>query len=162
MDELFVKSKLGCRCELENGEVTIPRLKIRRAQWNCRSLSVNVLSIVDASREQSTKIKEINQAVSQMDQGTQKNAAMVEEIHRRQPLSCKRSGNPFRPHRKIRNRRPPNQPASIRRKTLSRPPVDEPRNVLILKSRGITRNRRADRANQITKRLRGFASELFF
>ena len=79
MNEPFVKSKLGCRCELKNGEVTSQRLKMSRAQWNYRSLSVNVLSIVDASREQSAGIKEINQAVSQMDQGTQKNAATVEE-----------------------------------------------------------------------------------
>ncbi len=44
-----------------------------------KEISVNVLSIVEASREQSTGIKEINQAVAQMDQGTQQNAAMVEE-----------------------------------------------------------------------------------
>nr|WP_272955859.1 methyl-accepting chemotaxis protein [Agrobacterium larrymoorei] len=44
-----------------------------------KEISVNVLSIVEASREQATGIKEINQAVSQMDQGTQQNAAMVEE-----------------------------------------------------------------------------------
>ncbi|MDO1582892.1 methyl-accepting chemotaxis protein [Rhizobium oryzicola] len=44
-----------------------------------KEISVNVLSIVEASREQSVGIKEINQAVSQMDQGTQQNAAMVEE-----------------------------------------------------------------------------------
>ncbi len=44
-----------------------------------KHISVNVLSIVEASREQSTGIKEINNAVSQMDQGTQQNAAMVEE-----------------------------------------------------------------------------------
>lgn len=35
--------------------------------------------IVEASREQSTGLKEINIAVNTMDQGTQKNAAMVEE-----------------------------------------------------------------------------------
>ncbi|WP_288427654.1 methyl-accepting chemotaxis protein [uncultured Agrobacterium sp.] len=44
-----------------------------------KEISVNVLSIVEASREQSTGIKEINHAVSLMDQGTQQNAAMVEE-----------------------------------------------------------------------------------
>ncbi|POO51802.1 methyl-accepting chemotaxis protein [Agrobacterium rosae] len=44
-----------------------------------KEISVNVLSIVEASREQTTGIKEINRAVSQMDQGTQQNAAMVEE-----------------------------------------------------------------------------------
>ncbi|OLP49771.1 methyl-accepting chemotaxis protein [Allorhizobium taibaishanense] len=44
-----------------------------------KDISINVLSIVEASREQATGIKEINLAVSQMDQGTQQNAAMVEE-----------------------------------------------------------------------------------
>lgn len=39
----------------------------------------NVGAIVDASREQSTGLKEINTAVNTMDQGTQRNAAMVEE-----------------------------------------------------------------------------------
>ncbi|TCN29929.1 methyl-accepting chemotaxis protein [Sinorhizobium americanum] len=39
----------------------------------------NVEAIVTASREQATGIKEINQAVNTMDQGTQQNAAMVEE-----------------------------------------------------------------------------------
>lgn len=39
----------------------------------------NVGAIVDASREQATGLKEINTAVNTMDQGTQKNAAMVEE-----------------------------------------------------------------------------------
>lgn len=39
----------------------------------------NVGAIVEASREQSTGLKEINTAVNSMDQGTQRNAAMVEE-----------------------------------------------------------------------------------
>ncbi|HCJ73625.1 methyl-accepting chemotaxis protein [Rhizobium sp. P007] len=39
----------------------------------------NVTAIVDASREQSVGINEINHAVSMMDQNTQQNAAMVEE-----------------------------------------------------------------------------------
>ena len=39
----------------------------------------NVGAIVEASREQSTGLKEINIAVNTMDQGTQQNAAMVEE-----------------------------------------------------------------------------------
>ncbi|WP_459465547.1 methyl-accepting chemotaxis protein, partial [Rhizobium sp. No.120] len=39
----------------------------------------NVGAIVDASREQATGLKEINTAVNTMDQGTQQNAAMVEE-----------------------------------------------------------------------------------
>ena len=36
-------------------------------------------AIVEASREQATGLKEINTAVNTMDQGTQQNAAMVEE-----------------------------------------------------------------------------------
>ncbi len=39
----------------------------------------NVAAIVEASREQATGLKEINQSVNTMDQATQKNAAMVEE-----------------------------------------------------------------------------------
>lgn len=39
----------------------------------------NVGAIVEASREQATGLKEINIAVNTMDQGTQQNAAMVEE-----------------------------------------------------------------------------------
>nr|WP_298688859.1 methyl-accepting chemotaxis protein [uncultured Dongia sp.] len=39
----------------------------------------NVGAIVEASREQATGLKEINTAVTTMDQGTQQNAAMVEE-----------------------------------------------------------------------------------
>ncbi|WP_137157171.1 PAS domain-containing methyl-accepting chemotaxis protein [Rhizobium sp. FKL33] len=39
----------------------------------------NILAIVESAREQATGLKEINEAVITMDQGTQKNAAMVEE-----------------------------------------------------------------------------------
>ncbi|MBY3347138.1 methyl-accepting chemotaxis protein [Rhizobium laguerreae] len=39
----------------------------------------NVLAIVESSKEQATGLKEINTAVNTMDQGTQQNAAMVEE-----------------------------------------------------------------------------------
>lgn len=39
----------------------------------------NVRAIVETSREQATGLKEINTAVNTMDQGTQQNAAMVEE-----------------------------------------------------------------------------------
>ena len=39
----------------------------------------NVGAIVEASKEQATGLKEINMAVNTMDQGTQQNAAMVEE-----------------------------------------------------------------------------------
>jgi len=43
------------------------------------AIHANVAAIVEASREQSASLKEINQAVNVMDQATQKNAAMVEE-----------------------------------------------------------------------------------
>ncbi|MCF1449836.1 PAS domain S-box protein [Agrobacterium vitis] len=42
-------------------------------------INSNVVAIVEASREQSTALGEINQAVNAVDQGTQQNAAMVEE-----------------------------------------------------------------------------------
>jgi methyl-accepting chemotaxis protein len=41
----------------------------------------HVRAIVEAAREQSTGIQEINTAVNTMDQGTQQNAAMVEETN---------------------------------------------------------------------------------
>lgn len=44
-----------------------------------QEVSGHVLAIVEASREQSTALGEINTAVSTIDQGTQQNAAMVEE-----------------------------------------------------------------------------------
>ncbi|MBP2234727.1 methyl-accepting chemotaxis protein [Sinorhizobium kostiense] len=39
----------------------------------------NVIAIVEASKEQATGLKEINASVNAMDQGTQQNAAMVEQ-----------------------------------------------------------------------------------
>ncbi|MBB3570071.1 hypothetical protein FHX05_004201 [Rhizobium sp. BK491] len=39
----------------------------------------NVRAIVEAAREQATGLQEINTAVNSIDQGTQQNAAMVEE-----------------------------------------------------------------------------------
>jgi methyl-accepting chemotaxis protein len=42
-------------------------------------INTNVMAIVDATREQAVGLKEINHAVNTMDQGTQQNAAMVEE-----------------------------------------------------------------------------------
>jgi methyl-accepting chemotaxis protein len=44
-----------------------------------QKINVNVTSIVTAAREQSTGLSEINHSVNQMDQGTQQNAAMVEQ-----------------------------------------------------------------------------------
>ena len=42
-------------------------------------INTNVAAIVKAAREQTTGLKEINIAVNTMDQGTQQNAAMVEQ-----------------------------------------------------------------------------------
>ena len=39
----------------------------------------NVRRIVESAREQATGLREINSAVNEMDQGTQQNAAIVEE-----------------------------------------------------------------------------------
>jgi methyl-accepting chemotaxis protein len=44
-----------------------------------QDINRNVEAIVESAREQATGLKEINEAVITMDQGTQKNAAMVEE-----------------------------------------------------------------------------------
>ncbi|THV24674.1 HAMP domain-containing methyl-accepting chemotaxis protein [Peteryoungia ipomoeae] len=44
-----------------------------------QEINRNVAAIVTSAREQSTGLQEINMAVNQMDQGTQKNAAMVEQ-----------------------------------------------------------------------------------
>ncbi len=46
---------------------------------NVQRINSNVTSIVTAAREQSTGLSEINTSVNQMDQGTQQNAAMVEQ-----------------------------------------------------------------------------------
>lgn len=42
-------------------------------------INTNVVAIVEAAREQSNALGEINKAVNSVDQGTQQNAAMVEE-----------------------------------------------------------------------------------
>jgi methyl-accepting chemotaxis protein len=44
-----------------------------------QDVSVNVTAIVEAAKEQAVGLKEINTAVNAMDQGTQQNAAMVEQ-----------------------------------------------------------------------------------
>ncbi|MDP2148412.1 MAG: methyl-accepting chemotaxis protein [Parvibaculum sp.] len=46
-----------------------------------QEINTNVQAIVMAAREQSTGLQEINTAVNIMDQGTQRNAAMVEETN---------------------------------------------------------------------------------
>ncbi|WEZ85603.1 methyl-accepting chemotaxis protein (plasmid) [Rhizobium sp. 32-5/1] len=44
-----------------------------------QQVNINVAAIVESAREQAIGLKEINTAVNTMDQGTQQNAAMVEE-----------------------------------------------------------------------------------
>lgn len=44
-----------------------------------QTINMHVASIVQSSREQSTALNEISEAINTIDQGTQKNAAMVEE-----------------------------------------------------------------------------------
>ncbi len=44
-----------------------------------QEINTNIVAIVDGAREQAIGLKEINTAVNQMDQGTQQNAAMVEQ-----------------------------------------------------------------------------------
>lgn len=52
---------------------------LREIASQVHEINVNVTAIVEAAREQSTALSEINQAINTVDQGTQKNAAMVEE-----------------------------------------------------------------------------------
>lgn len=85
-----------------------------------KEISGHVVAIVEASREQSTALAEINVAVGTIDQGTQQNAAMVEETSAatqdlaskaeqlRQLLSTFRLGSaPAAKVREIRASRPP-------------------------------------------------------
>lgn len=52
---------------------------LRQIVSQVQNVSTNVTAIVEGSKEQATGLKEINTAVNTMDQGTQQNAAMVEE-----------------------------------------------------------------------------------
>lgn len=52
---------------------------LERIVSEVREISQHVRAIVEAAREQSTGLQEINTAVNVMDQGTQQNAAMVEQ-----------------------------------------------------------------------------------
>ena len=52
---------------------------LRTIVTEVQEISSNVVAIVEASREQATGLNEINIAVNRIDQGTQQNAAMVEQ-----------------------------------------------------------------------------------
>ncbi|WP_208246720.1 PAS domain-containing methyl-accepting chemotaxis protein (plasmid) [Rhizobium sp. T1470] len=65
--------KSGVSLVNQTGEV------LEKIVQQVQQINVNVAAIVEASKEQTTGLKEINSAVNTMDQGTQQNAAMVEE-----------------------------------------------------------------------------------
>ncbi|QGG93332.1 HAMP domain-containing protein (plasmid) [Agrobacterium sp. MA01] len=67
--------------QVENGVflVTETGKALEHIVSQVQAVSVNVTAIVEGAKEQATGLKEINTAVNTMDQGTQQNAAMVEE-----------------------------------------------------------------------------------
>ncbi|TRL39593.1 HAMP domain-containing methyl-accepting chemotaxis protein [Rhizobium straminoryzae] len=67
--------------QVENGVhlVTETGRALEHIVSQVQAVSVNVTAIVEGAKEQATGLKEINTAVNTMDQGTQQNAAMVEE-----------------------------------------------------------------------------------
>ncbi|MBP2568255.1 methyl-accepting chemotaxis protein [Agrobacterium tumefaciens] len=69
----------GAQVENGVGLVTRAGSALQEIAEQVRDINTNVVAIVDAAREQSTALAEINQAVNTVDQGTQQNAAMVEE-----------------------------------------------------------------------------------
>ncbi len=67
--------------QVENGVhlVTETGKALEQIVSQVKAVSANVAAIVEGAKEQATGLKEINKAVNTMDQGTQQNAAMVEE-----------------------------------------------------------------------------------
>jgi methyl-accepting chemotaxis protein len=67
--------------QVKNGVVLVGRTgeALQKIVAQVQAIDTNVQAIVQSSREQSTGLGEVNSAVSVMDQGTQQNAAMVEE-----------------------------------------------------------------------------------
>lgn len=67
--------------QVENGVrlVTETGKALEHIVSQVQAVSGNVTAIVEGAKEQATGLKEINTAVNTMDQGTQQNAAMVEE-----------------------------------------------------------------------------------
>ncbi|WP_416067069.1 methyl-accepting chemotaxis protein [Rhizobium sp. ZK1] len=61
------------------GLVTNAGSALQEIASQVHEINTNVAAIVEAAREQSTALSEINQAINTVDQGTQQNAAMVEE-----------------------------------------------------------------------------------
>ena len=67
--------------QVKNGVVLVGQTgeALQKIVGQVQAIDTNVQAIVQSSREQSTGLKEVNSAVAVMDQGTQQNAAMVEE-----------------------------------------------------------------------------------
>jgi methyl-accepting chemotaxis protein len=60
-----------------------------------QQVNANVAAIVESSKEQATGLKEINESVNTMDQGTQQNAAMVEQSTAASHSLAKEANNLF-------------------------------------------------------------------
>jgi methyl-accepting chemotaxis protein len=67
--------------QVQNGVslVTKAGSALQEIATQVHDIDANIVAIVEAAREQATALGEINQAVNTVDQGTQQNAAMVEE-----------------------------------------------------------------------------------
>lgn len=52
---------------------------LREIAGQVEAVNTDIVAIIEASREQSVALSEINRAINTVDQGTQQNAAMVEE-----------------------------------------------------------------------------------
>ncbi len=67
--------------DVENGVTLVLKTgeSLEHIQGNIQSINEHIGAIVGSSREQSSRLTEINSAVSGLDQVTQQNAAMVEE-----------------------------------------------------------------------------------
>jgi methyl-accepting chemotaxis protein len=67
--------------QVKNGVDLVGRTgdALQKIVTQVQAIDTNVQAIVQSAREQSTGLKEVNNAVTVMDQGTQQNAAMVEE-----------------------------------------------------------------------------------
>jgi Methyl-accepting chemotaxis protein len=77
-----IKALITKSSEEVSGGVTLVRATgdaLRQISEQVAKINDHIASIATAAREQSTGLQEINASVSQMDQFTQKNAAMVEE-----------------------------------------------------------------------------------
>jgi methyl-accepting chemotaxis protein len=77
-----IKTLINTSAEQVNRGVSLVSdtgLALQQILTQVNHINTNVLAIVEASREQSTGIREISASVNSMDQNTQQNAAMVEE-----------------------------------------------------------------------------------